>query len=239
MRMVVLFNEWLTFTLILLGIWCAIFIAKPLLRKKMMGAGVLTAPFGLTEPLFIPAYWNPPSLFNLAASTGFDLESIIFSFAIGGIGVVLYDTVFATKHAKVSHHEMLDNLHRFHKLALAAPIIVFLPLLLLTKLNPIYSSSISMFVGGIAAILCRPDLRGRTVGGGVLFLALYFAFFLSFNLAYPGFVQRVWNLAALSGALVLGVPLEELVFAFTFGMMWSGVYEHLTWSKTVGRGKTA
>ncbi|HTY76023.1 MAG TPA: hypothetical protein VMD05_10740 [Candidatus Nanoarchaeia archaeon] len=27
--------------------------------------------------------------------------------------------------------------------------------------------------------------------------------------------------------LILGVPLEELMFAFTFGMMWSSVYEHV------------
>jgi hypothetical protein len=48
-------------------------------------------PFGLTEPLFVPRYWDPPSLFNLAATTGFDIESLIFCFAIGGIGAVLYD----------------------------------------------------------------------------------------------------------------------------------------------------
>ena len=47
-------------------------------------------PLGLSEPLFVPGYWNPPSLFNLAQKTGFDIESILFSFAIGGIGSVLY-----------------------------------------------------------------------------------------------------------------------------------------------------
>jgi hypothetical protein len=27
--------------------------------------------------------------------------------------------------------------------------------------------------------------------------------------------------------LIIGVPVEELIFAFAFGMMWSGVYEHV------------
>lgn len=42
-----------------------------------------TAFFGLTEPLFVPEYWNPPTLFDLAQRTGFDLESLIFCFGIG------------------------------------------------------------------------------------------------------------------------------------------------------------
>ncbi len=194
-------------------------------------AGLLTSLFGLTEPLFVPAYWNPPSLFDLAARTGFDLESLIFCFAIGGIGVVLYEALFPVVHRRMGTHAMHANRHRFHQLALAAPVIVFLPLLAFTRINPIHSSSLAMLAGGIAAILCRPDLTKKILVGGALFLALYFGFFLAFNLAYPGFVQQVWNLPALSGILVLGVPLEELMFAFTFGMMWSSAYEHVFWSR--------
>jgi len=47
--------------------------------------------FGLTEPIFVPRYWNPPSIFDLAQKTGFDVESLIFCFAIGGVGAALYD----------------------------------------------------------------------------------------------------------------------------------------------------
>lgn len=50
----------------------------------MLRVSLLTAPFGLTEPLFVPEYWNPPSLFVLEQRTGFDLEIFIFCFGIGG-----------------------------------------------------------------------------------------------------------------------------------------------------------
>lgn len=50
----------------------------------MLWQACFTTPFGLTEPLFVPNYWSPPSLFDLARSTGFDIESFIFSFGIGG-----------------------------------------------------------------------------------------------------------------------------------------------------------
>jgi hypothetical protein len=68
------------------------------------------------------------------------------------------------------------------------------------------------------------------VSGG-LFCAIYFLIFVLFNVAFPGYVEAVWNLKAISGIRLLGVPLEELMFGFTFGLYWSSVYEHLTWRR--------
>lgn len=226
-------NSWLNFSLILLGIWILIWVAKPNLRREMFWVSIFTMSFGLTEPLFVPEYWNPPSLFDLAAKTGFDIESLIFSFAIGGIGAVLYGVLVRVKYQRISKYEKCQKKHRFHVLALTSPILVFLFLYFLTKLNPIYSASIAMFVGGITAILCRPDLKEKIWIGGMDFLALYFVFFLSFNFIYPEFVSDVWNLSAISGMLFLGIPLEELMFAFTFGMLWSSIYEHALWFRVV------
>jgi hypothetical protein len=224
-------NPWLTFSLILFAIWLLIWLTKPRLRTEMFWVSLWTMPFGLTEPLFVPLYWNPPSLFNLAAKTGFDIESLIFSFAIGGIGAIIYETLFRVKHQKISKHEEHSKRHRFHLFALTSPIIIFIPLLLFTKLNPIYSVTIAMFIGGISAILCRPDIKKKIWIGGITFSALYFICFMLFNLIYPGLVLKIWNLSALSGILIIGVPLEELIFAFTFGMLWSSVYEHIFWYK--------
>jgi len=224
-------NAWLIFSLILFGVWLVIYMAKPLMRKEMFWVSLCTMPFGLSEPLFVPEYWNPPSLFNLAERTGFDIESLIFSFAIGGIGAVLYLSFVGVRQEKMTKIEMHSKSHRFHLLALISPIVTFLTLEIFTDLNPIYLASIAMFIGGVAAILCRPDLTKKIAIGAVLFLALYFISFLLFNIIYPGSVQKNWNLTAISGILVFGVPLEELMFAFTFGMMWSSVYEHIKWYK--------
>lgn len=220
-------NEWLVFSLILLGIWVVVFLLSGKSRKEMLWASTFTTFFGLTEPLFVPEYWRPPSLFNLAFKTGFDIESLIFSFAIGGLGVVLYELFFSVKHYKMSKHEMHSARHKWHLLALFSGPIAFIILSVTLSMNPIYSASIAMFVGGISAMLCRPDLKNKTFIGGVLFLVLYFVFFLSFNLIYPSAVTQYWNLSSISGILLLGIPIEELIFAFTFGMMWSGVYEHI------------
>lgn len=219
--------EWLTFSLLLFGVWFAIFAAVPRVRREMFWVGLFTMPFGLTEPLFVPAYWNPPSLFNLAARTGFDIESFIFLFAAGGIGSVLYEVAVKATHQKMGVEEIKKEDRRIHLAALASPIVVFIALHALTGMNVIYSAILAMLAGGVAAVACRPDLRNKVLTGGILFLAFYFVYFLAFTLTYPGIVERVWNLAALSGILVLGVPLEELMFAFSFGMLWSSAYEHV------------
>ena len=48
---------------------------------------------------------------------------------------------------------------------------------------------------------------------------------------FRSYVARVWYLAALTGALIFGIPLEELLFAAAFGLYWAGAYEHFTWTE--------
>ena len=76
----------------------------------------------------MPEYWNPPSLFELAQRTGFDIESLIFSFALGGIGAVLYNALTKRPFGPVSAAERSRPLHRFHSVALWLPYVLFVPL---------------------------------------------------------------------------------------------------------------
>ena len=228
-----LINEWLTFSLILFGIWLIIFLFNKKARKEILWASLFTMPFGLTEPFFVPEYWSPPSLFNLALKTGFDIESFIFCFAIGGIGVSLYEFK-KIKHIKMSKVEINAKRHRFHFLLLLLFPTVFLILYLFTALNPIYSSFIAMIVFAIGTLLCRPDLNKKILWSGFLFLVLYFLFFLFFNSVYPYAVEKFWNLNELSQILILKIPLEELIFGFLFGLSWGSIYEYVLWYKVKG-----
>jgi hypothetical protein len=192
-------------------------------------------PFGLTEPLFVPRYWNPPSLFNLAQRTGFDLESLIFCFAIGGVGVVLYDLVTGAAVRPVERCERTARRHRHHRMALLAPVAIF-PLLYVLPWNPIYPAIAAMLLGGVTTVACRPDLTVKTVAGGGLFAGYYAVFMLLLEGSAPGYIERVWNLPALSGVMVGGIPLEELLFGFAFGTYWSGIYEHVMWQRIAAPG---
>lgn len=222
---------WFVWSMGLVFVWLMVFLFYRKARRRMLWASLLTMPFGLTEPLFVPEYWNPPSLFDLARRTGFDIESLLFCFAIGGLGIVLYDLIFKVEHEKMGWSEKHHRRHRYHFWAVVSPLMFFSLFVILTDWNPIYSASLSMFLGGIAALLCRPDLKKKIWVGGIIFLVFYFVYFFLLDSFSPGYVDRVWTLSAISGIRVLGIPLEELLFAFTFGMLWSSYYEHLTWYK--------
>lgn len=219
---------WLLWSLAFLGLWGVLLLANPGKRGAMWRTSLVTAVFGLTEPLFVPEYWNPPSLFELARRTGFDIESFIFAFAVGGIGMILYATLTRRERMPIEVEHRGENRHRLHRLALVGPLVLLAPGFLLPW-NPIYPSLLALALGALAAVVCRPDLARNTLVGGALFLGLYAVFMLGLRWFAPGYIEAVWNLPALSGGLVYGIPLEELVFGLTFGMYWSGVYEHVTW----------
>jgi hypothetical protein len=105
-----------------------------------------------------------------------------------------------------------------HFFSLSVMPIIFGSLIFLTGLNPIYCVVAALFAGAFAAVVCRPDLGWNTVLGGIMFSGLYFVMFYFIILLFPSFLGA-WNLSALSGVLVAGVPLEELMFAFTFGIV--------------------
>ena len=69
--------------------------------------------------------------------------------------------------------------------------------------------------------------------GAAVFTLFYFFYILSLTVLFPDYVGEVWNLAALSGISVFGIPAEELLFALGMGLLWSGVYEHIKWRKIV------
>jgi hypothetical protein len=221
---------WLVWSSAFLLPWLAAYLIFPQQRQEMLWASLVTAPLGLTEPLFIPAYWNPPSLFDLARTTGFDVESIIFSFGIGGIGAVLYNLVTGRIGTRMAAAQRLSAHHKLHYWALAVPFGSFV-LLSLFRWNPIYPAIVAITLGAVATMLCRPDLSPKTWIGALLFVAYYSLFLLGIECTAPGYIERVWNLTALSGVRILGVPLEEFLFAAAFGAYWSGLYEHFTWRR--------
>ena len=188
---------------------------------------ILTFPLGFGEYLVVPAYWIPPSLFNLAQTTRIDIESFIFSFAVGGISACLYD-VFCNKYLQTT--PLFVNSKR---LAYVGTIVVvtFLLLFFGIKWNAMLAFSTAVGVSALIRILYRPELAIRTICGGALFVAFYIislSFLLGF---YPHFIQDTWNLSHLSGIILLNIPLEEYLFAASQGLFWSGIYEEMACGK--------
>ena len=227
---------WLVWSSAFLIPWILLYALYPQHRIAMRRTSAFMALFGLTEPLFVPAYWNPPSLFELARRTGFDIESFIFAFALGGVGAVLYNALSGKEMAPVADHERKHPRHRAHRIALLSTFVAF-PILYVLPWNVIYASVAAMLVGTIAGLLCRPDLLRKTWIGGLLFLGFYTVFLLGLKWSAPGYIEEVWNLPVLSRIVPYGLPLEEFLFALSFGLYWAAVYEHNTWLRVTDRPK--
>ncbi len=210
-------------------VWVTLYVLRHDLNASMLRVSACTALLAITEPVFVPRYWNPFTIFNLARRTGFDLESVLFSFSIGGIVFAAYELFFHVGPVEIIGAERHNGRHRQHTLAVLSPFLLFGILIFTTRLNPIYSSAIALIAGFFATLYCRRDLWLKMIVSGGLFFGIYFFAFALFNVVFPGYVEAVWNLKAISGVRLMGVPLEEMMFGFTFGLYWSSVYEHLTW----------
>jgi hypothetical protein len=210
-------------------VWVTVHVLRHDLNGSLLRVSLYTALLGLTEPLFVPRYWNPFTLLDLAHRTGFDLESLLFAFSIGGIAFAAYELLFHVRPVESIAAERDKGLHRQHTLAVISAPLLFGILSVTTRLNPIYLSAIALVAGFFATLYCRRDLWVKMIVSGGVFFTIYFFVFALFNLAFPGYVEAVWNLKAISGIRWAGIPLEELMFAFTFGLYWSSVYEHFTW----------
>ena len=70
------------------------------------------------------------------------------------------------------HTERSHQRHKLHIYILFVPAIVFIIFSLFTTLNHIYCGIIAMFLGGLATLYCRPDLKGKIWVGGILFTSV-------------------------------------------------------------------
>lgn len=186
-------------------------------RKEMLTFSLWISLFGFTQPLWVPEYWKPQSIFSLPFN--FDIESVIFSFSTGGIAVVVYNLVFPS---------MVKSSARGKRLVFSLLLgpVTFIFLLFTAKINHIYSAIIAMTIGGLISYFVRPELRRRMLTSLCASTIIYFAYFVLLIAMFPGYVERVWNLKALWGIFIFGVPLEELIFAASLGFIWPSIYEY-------------
>lgn len=207
--------------LIFLAVWLAIFVYRKNLRKEMLFASIITIPFGMTEFLFVPEYWNPPSLFNLIQKYGFGIESILFAFAAGGTAAVLYEVIAGQKTVKI----LFD--HKIHILPYVFIASLYIILEFVFPGKTIYNLIFSLLAGATLMGYLRKDLIKQIVFNGVYFSIMYFILFFVFLLIFPRYVTKIYNLKNFIGISIFGVPIEEIVFAFSVGACWSVFYEYI------------
>lgn len=199
--------------------WLVLYISRKDLRKLILWSSLICAPLGLFEPVWFMHYWDPrPTLFDLTTKTGFDIESLLLMFLIGGLAGGFYEMLFK-KHLIVS----TKNDVRLPGLFIAF-LFTYVVCQFVLKLNAIYSTYLGVTTVVIILTIVYPSYLKIFSMSGVSFMFVYIGLFFVFSLIFPGYVEQVYASAAISHLYILTVPLEEWLFALFFGGMWAVLY---------------
>ena len=142
--------------------------------------------------------------------------------AVGGIASVVGEIFLKERFAALRKQP-----RKKHYFPFIVMVVVFLILRAWHPQKNIYNTAVAFAVCALMVALLRRDLILTMIVGAVIFTILYFALFLYFLSLYRNFVDLYYNLANLSGIRLLGVPIEELMFAASGGAVWSVAYEYL------------
>lgn len=205
---------------IFFAVWLILFLTRKDLRGEMLWASLIPLPAAFLEVVFIPEYWNPVTI--LESIKPFTLESFFFIFSVGGIASVIYEIIFKKKHKKSIKYQ-IDTKKSYILSIMVLSLIILMHTL---NLNIIYDTLIAMFIGAIYIFIIRKDLRKEIIAGALIFTILYFLIFIILLIfVNPLFVVNEYNLLNLSGVFILGIPIEEILFALALGAVWSPMYD--------------
>lgn len=209
-------------TLLFVAVWFVCLIVGKSYRRQSGWGALVSAPFAITSLWFIPQYWSPPSLFNLDAKYKVGIEDFLWAAAVGGIASVIGEMYL---------RERLVERRKQKRKKHVAPFVVLAVLILgLHHFWPektIYDMIVALSICAFVVIVLRPDLWLVMAAGAVVFTILYWGLFETLLRLYPHFIQKFYNVPNLIGKYLLGVPVEELLFAASGGAVWSAAYEYL------------
>ena len=191
-------------------------------RSEIRWGTLIAAPMALTNLLFVPEYWTPPSLFDLDQKIRVGIEDFLWAAAVGGIAAVVGEILLKERLATVRKAR-----HKRHYVPFVVAALVFVGLRFGFHWKTMNSTIVALAACALLIACLRPNLIPLMLASAVSFALLYFVLFLLVLALYPEFVHCYYNLSNLFGIYFLGVPIEELLFAGSGGAVWSVAYEYV------------
>lgn len=197
-------------------IWFIFLFLRKDLRKKIFYSSLFAAPLGISEILFIPAYWTPKfqtiHLFN-----DLFLESILFCFFLGGVIAISYQVLFR------------ERIFSFKKInpvwTLIAPALFLTYFLRPFEFNLMFYVVISMIVGSFITMFCLGRIAiKQIILSGLVNTLIYALLFFPLWYLLPE-LSASYQFQNLSGILLVDVPIEEFAWLFSFSLYWTPIYE--------------
>lgn len=205
--------------LIIFPLWLFIFMKKPRSRKEMLIVGIVFGIAGILIGKFyaLQDYWHP----SYILSQKLNIEDFFYGFLFGGIASEIYEFLF-------KYEDSDRRLHKKTGLIITFTLVTAVTFLLLVdklNINSIWAHIIPPFIVGMWVVLVRRDLAKPAFINGLLVLLLVIGWFNVIKIILPNSFDMFWNSDVLLGIYLLGIPVEELLFAFSLGFGASFFYE--------------
>ena len=188
----------------------------------------------------IPGYWNPDFILGTSIPTPlgiwkFGIEDLIGSIGIVGIAVFIFE-LFQKPFSGLPNLSIIPII-RILGITLLGLLMICI-FFFIFKLNGIHSCNLSSAVLSILIILLKPSYWRTTTLTGILCTILYWLMLqLVIFIIIPDVFSVVWNPDGRLGIMVVGVPIEELIWAFFLAMIVGPLYR-VAHSIPNNKGKT-
>ncbi|OGE78314.1 MAG: hypothetical protein A2751_04150 [Candidatus Doudnabacteria bacterium RIFCSPHIGHO2_01_FULL_46_14] len=187
---------------------------------------IISTIIGIAGPLvefwYLLDYWRPETF------TGWriGLEDFLFGFFFGGISGLIYEELFGKHHSK--RHNRKHHWLWFIVPILGSAILLMNLMVSAFGINSIYAAILIFVVTSLIILYFRHDLLIVSLASGILVGVIMLLGYLVFLSLFPEAIHRWWILNNISGILIYGIPAEELMWAFGWGMVAGPMYEFFT-----------
>ncbi|MBU0957237.1 MAG: hypothetical protein KKF56_00345 [Nanoarchaeota archaeon] len=220
-------------SLVMLLVWGILYYLRKDVRHEMLIISIMFGIIGLfVDPIYSKDWWFPLTITNTMPG----IESFLFGFAVGGVSSVVYDIFFGKRvRIKKANKKMeeIRNLNLFFIMLIGGGL--FFISFFIFQLNSFYASFPALLVPLAIILIKRKDLLLDSIFSGVLVAIISFIFYIAPEMMLPGWIASTWNFEMISGILVLGVPIEDLIWFFLAGLLIGPLYEYWKEGKLVDK----
>ena len=194
---------------LILAAWIVTYRRRADLRREMVVMGLLGVLYAVPHEYLIWTrdWWHPPTV----TGTRIGIEDVIYAFGNSGMLAVVAALVLRQRADRVER--VPSPAVRVFPYAINA---LVPPLLVLAGLHSFLASAAGAAIAVGLMVRLRPDLAGVAAASAGIGALVVMPVYWTLVALFPGLVGAIWDLRHLSGIIVLGIPIEDLIwYAYT------------------------
>ncbi|MBN7810724.1 hypothetical protein J0A68_07145 [Algoriphagus sp. H41] len=208
---------YLTLSLLYMLAWLVVYLKNPW-KSGMVKVCAIGGLMGVVaEVWYFHDYWRPPTLFGVGIV---GIEDFIIGFAMFGVGGYIHSS-FTRREINFDYQTPAKNKDFFYLWLIGcASLTIFT---FGVKIHSGYTTFLTFLALSIYIWIQRPDLIGLSlISGSAVMLITIAIYFVTFRILFPHFWDTYGMLdGTYMGATILGIPLSEILWHSSWGMLCS------------------